>query len=98
MNTSQLATEISGSAEKVIALISQLTNIQLNMGSWTAGQVARHIIKSTGGLPDDATRPADRPADQHVAALAATFLNFTVKYNSLNLLYPKTYIMRKIPL
>jgi hypothetical protein len=93
MNTSQLATEISESAEKVIALISPLTNVQLNTipfeGSWTAGQVARHIIKSTRGLPDDITRPADRPADQHVAALAATFLNFNVKYNSPEFVVPE---------
>jgi len=99
MNTSELVTEISDSTEKIIALISPLTNIQLNLvpfeGSWTAGQVSRHIIKSTGGLPDDVTRSADRPADQHVAALAATFLNFDVKYNSPEFVVPEDIYYEK---
>lgn len=93
MDTSSLAEEIAENAEKFISLISPLTNKQLNTipfeGSWTAGQVARHIIKATDGLPDNVTKAPDRPADEQVPALAATFLNFNVKYTSPEFVVPE---------
>jgi hypothetical protein len=93
MKTSELATEISESAQKFMDLVSPLTYKQLNTipfeGSWTAGQVARHIIKATGALPDEVVRPANRPIDQHVDSLAATFLNFNVKFTSPEFVCPE---------
>jgi hypothetical protein len=51
-------------------------------GSWTAGQVAEHLIKSASGLPDRNTQVANRPANEWVQAIKDMFLDFTIKFEA----------------
>lgn len=51
-------------------------------GSWTPGQVAGHLIKAVGQLPDLRTAATSRPYDEHVAEMDALFLNFSIKMQS----------------
>lgn len=57
-------------------------------GSWTPGQVADHIIKATGGIPDRYTEEPQRPIDEKVAPMEAVFLDFVAKYKSPDFVVP----------
>lgn len=61
-------------------------------GSWTAGQVTRHIIKATSGfhkICDGNTKKLDGAIDEKVPVLKEIFLNFNTKYNSPEFIYPE---------
>lgn len=92
MNPKILSEEIRKTNEEFINLISELTNEELNTvpfaGSWTAGQVADHIIKSTGGIPDNATEQVDRPPDAQVEGIRRVFLDFSIKFKSPEFIIP----------
>jgi hypothetical protein len=87
-----LSEEIRKTHEEFISHISELTNEELNTipfaGSWTAGQVADHILKSTDGVPDNRTEQVSRPPDQQVEAIKTTFLDFTIKFQSPEFVIP----------
>ncbi len=89
-----LSEEIKKTLEEFISHISGLTNEELNTipfaGSWTAGQVADHILKSTDGIPDSRTDQVSRPPDQQVEAIKSTFLDFTIKFQSPEFIIPTT--------
>jgi hypothetical protein len=60
-------------------------------GSWTAGQVARHILKSASGVLDALNGPvkaADRDPAQHLKLLGDIFLNFDIKMKSPDFVLP----------
>jgi DinB superfamily len=65
------------------------------LGGWTAGQVAEHLLLSAGVVEIIAgrTETAHRPADEKADALAAIFLDFTIKLSSPDFILPakKTY-------
>src|SRR5690606_23068765 len=69
-------------------------NDQVNVvpfeGSWTAGQVAEHVLKSSGvaEILYGNVEPADRAPDQHVAPLREQFLNFGIKMQSPEFILP----------
>lgn len=69
--------------DEYISIFQKFTDDQVNEvpfeGSWTPGQVAEHIIKSTKRIPDRHTAPPERPIDAKVAAIEAVFLDFTKK-------------------
>jgi hypothetical protein len=75
--------------------LSPLSERQLNTipfpGSWSAGQVTRHIIKSNGsidqalGLPGNAT---ERCPDQRVQELKEIFLDFSIKFEAAPFITP----------
>ena len=73
--------------------LSAFDNEQLNRvpfeGSWTAGQVAEHIIKSVGGLPDNHTKGCERPYDEKVQAVKKLFLDFSIKFKSPDFIIPE---------
>jgi hypothetical protein len=60
-------------------------------GSWSAGQLTRHIIKSNGSinqaldLPGKAT---DRTPDQRVQELKDIFLDFSIKFDAAPFIRP----------
>ena len=92
METIKLAEEINETADTFINLISRFDNNQLNtipfQGSWTAGQVADHIIKATSGLPDERTRSVARPPDEQVEGIKSVFLDFSLKFQSPDFIVP----------
>ena len=58
---------------------------------WSAGQVAEHLLKSSGIVEVIAgkTEPSKRPADQMVAPIAGIFLDFTTKLPSPDFIIPE---------
>jgi hypothetical protein len=93
MDASLLAEEIRQSSDDFIALLFKFSDEQLNTipfaGSWTAGQVADHILKATDGIPDSQTMEPDRSPDLYVETLRSLFLDFTVKFESPEFIVPE---------
>lgn len=72
-------------------LTDQMINTIPFEGSWTAGQVLEHVIKSASGLPEVCGGPVthtDRPRDEKVAAIQKLFLDFSVKFQSPDFILP----------
>lgn len=92
MEAESLAEEIRQSADEFIGTLSKFNNAQLNtvpfQGSWTAGQVADHIIKATDGIPDTHTKASDRDPEAYVETLRSLFLDFTLKFESPGFIIP----------
>lgn len=57
-------------------------------GSWTPAQVATHIILATDGVPDDATRPADREPGSMLPAIRPWWEDLNQKFNAPEQLLP----------
>jgi DinB superfamily len=96
MNT-VLITSIKETMEELQKIFSSFTQQQIDKipfaGSWTAGQVTEHIIKSIGNLPEffnSNTVPTyDRPFDAHVSTLLHIFLDFNTKMQSPEFILPQ---------
>lgn len=76
--------------------VSLFTQSEVNQipfeGSWTAGQVARHIIKATSGLRQVCEANTQKLAanyDEKIPALQGIFLDFNTKYDSPDFIYPE---------
>lgn len=62
-------------------------------GSWTAGQVAEHILKSASGVLHGLTGPVKstgRNPEEHVAMLRELFLDFTTKMKGPDFVAPSS--------
>ncbi|NCD69263.1 DinB family protein [Mucilaginibacter agri] len=60
-------------------------------GSWTAGQVAEHVLKSCSGFAEvleGNVKPTDRDPEAYVPMLRETFLNFDIKMKSPEFILP----------
>jgi DinB superfamily len=60
-------------------------------GSWTAGQVAEHLLKSESGIPEvvsGATKPTERAIDEKLGAIESIFLDFEIKMKSPDFIIP----------
>jgi dihydrofolate reductase len=97
--------EIEITGKEFIQLISSFSQEQINQvpfeGSWTAGQVSEHVIKSVSGVAyaiRGKVKPADRPADQNIEPIRAVFLDFTIKMKSPEFIIPGNAPYRKEPL
>lgn len=92
-----LSTTIKDTMEELSRVFSSFTQQQIDVipfeGSWTAGQVAEHIIKSIGNMTEffnSNTAPTnDRPFDAHVATLQNIFLDFNTKMKSPEFILPE---------
>ena len=87
--------EINETFNELDKMLFSFSNEQLNIipfeGSWTAGQVAEHIIKSLTGLNgflNGPTEATNRNADEKVKALKDLFLNFDIKMKSPDFILP----------
>ncbi len=61
-------------------------------GSWTAGQLAKHLILANGGflqVINGTVAETDKPADLMVGQIKRDFLNLDVKYSSPKEIYPE---------
>lgn len=61
-------------------------------GSWTAGQLAKHLVMANGGFLQVINGPiaeTDKPADLMVGQIKNDFLNFNVKFDSPKEIYPE---------
>jgi len=92
----ELKIEITSTFGQLYQTLSLFTQGEINAipyeGSWTSGQVARHIIKSTSGLKqvcDNNTKKLASNPEEKVPALKQIFLDFSTKMNSPEFIYPE---------
>ena len=90
-----LLKEITETFSKLIHVFSKISNAQVDVvpfeGSWTAGQVAEHIVKAVSGMPEllnAQVEPANRPYDEQVEGLKKVFLDFNLKMKSPEFIVP----------
>jgi hypothetical protein len=93
MNKQDLINEIKSTFTSLRSILSKFSEEELNTapfnGSWTAGQVAEHIIKSIGGIPDSQTQATDRAYDEKIEPVRAMFLNMEMKFKTDPFLEPE---------
>lgn len=75
-------------SSELIQLLRSVNQEQFNktpfQGSWSAGQLGEHILKSYGAIEvlNGNTEKVDRPADEKVAGVKSLFLDFSIKMKS----------------
>lgn len=93
-NKDHLVMQARETCTALLEVLEQFTPDTFNQappqGGWTAGQVAEHLLLSAGVVETIAghTETPQRPAGQQVEAIAAIFLDFTVKLQSPDLIVP----------
>lgn len=89
----KLSADIGDTFQQLSKLLSGFGPETLNKvpfeGSWTAGQVAEHIIICGSAIPDSKTTAAERAFDEKEASVAELFLNPGIKFEADPLLQPK---------
>jgi len=81
-----LQTEWEGAAKELIELLSSFSQKQINSvpseGSWTAGQVAQHLVMSGSGFAEllgGLAKETERAPGEFVAIINSSFLDFSTK-------------------
>ncbi len=102
MDKNATLTEADKTFTELLQLISLIDEDKINIvpfeDSWTAGQVAQHIILSAGGfvqLLNGPVKDTARDPEQNVANLRAAFLNFNIKMKSPDFIIPPDKIYQK---
>lgn len=90
-----LVAEIASTKEMLLTALGSFTRQNINQvpfeGSWTAGQVGEHVLKSASGVLQTITgpvKPGGRDPEQNVKPLADAFLNFEIKFQSPDFIIP----------
>ncbi|SDD51040.1 DinB family protein [Pedobacter soli] len=88
--------EAEGTLSALENLFSNFSAKQVNevpfAGSWTAGQLANHLIMANGGFVEVINGPTtetSKPADIMVESIKNDFLNFNIKFDSPEFIYPE---------
>jgi len=88
--------EAEGTLSALENLLSAFNEKQVNEvpfpGSWTAGQLAEHLIMANGGFVEVINGPTtetSKPADIMIESIKKDFLNFNVKFDSPAFISPK---------
>jgi hypothetical protein len=93
LNKEQLKTDIHTTFATLRSLLDKFSEVQLNTipfeGSWTAGQVAEHIIICGSGIPDSKTEPTQRSPNDLIKPVSDLFLNFDIKFQADPALEPR---------
>ena len=91
----QLLDDLDQTERDFYSILAALTPAQLNTvpfeGSWTAGQVAEHILLSESGIPETVlgtTEETDRPVAQYVPVIESIFLDFAARYQAPEFIIP----------
>ena len=94
--------ELEAVTAELLEVLSTFDQAALNTipfaGSWTAAQVAEHILKSDQGVLKTLhgrVKPTERPPDAGLEGLKATFLNFTTKLKSPEFILPSPAAQNK---
>lgn len=98
----ELFNSINETVAELASLISSLDESEINAvpfkDSWTAGQLIRHITKSTNGMAKvmlAESKIAERDATEKVDHLKSTFLDFDQKFQSPEFNVPENEIYHK---
>lgn len=91
----QLVKEIEDTYTKLLETLSLIPGSQIDTipfeGSWTAGQLAEHLIRagfSAGDFFRKNVEPSQRPPDAAVEQIKSIFLNFDTKLESADFIAP----------
>jgi hypothetical protein len=100
-----LETEISKTFDDLITEFSSIPEEAIDIvpfeGSWTAAQLAEHVLKAVTGIPqllNGGTEPTNRPADQKVEILRSIFLDFSTKMQAPESVRPSAAAQEKASL
>lgn len=95
-NKSDLFTAIDEAVAELVNLMSYLDEKQINSipyeDSWTAGQLLRHVTKSTNGMAKAMlveSKPAVRDPGENILQLKKVFLDFSSKMRSPDFILPE---------
>lgn len=90
-----LSAELLTTKKNLLLVLDSFNQDNINIvpfeGSWMAGQVARHVLKSASGVSAALNGPAktaDRDPAQHLKLLGDIFLNFDIKMKSPDFVLP----------
>ena len=102
LDQNELSAAIDEVVLQMLKLMSSLDENEINIvpykNSWTAGQLFRHVTKSTNGIAKAMRKdaiPAERDADERVPELKKTFLDFSIKMKSPDFIVPEAGIYEK---
>lgn len=86
MTKKQLLAELDATLSELLQLVASIDDDRLNAvpfpGSWTAGQVARHLVLSNGGFLKILSGPVKdttRPFNAGVETIRRTLLDFSAR-------------------
>ena len=86
---------IDDTTRELLDAIAQFSDDQFNkvpfVGSWTAGQVAEHLLKAESGIPvlwGGKNKRTERAVDEYVATIRSIFLDYTTKLRSPEFIVP----------
>jgi hypothetical protein len=96
MNTQHAKEELDQTFGELYQVLSKIAEADINRipfeGSWTAGQVAQHIILSAGGFVEMLNGPVEdtqRDPEANVAEIRHIFLDFGTKMQSPEFVVPE---------
>jgi len=105
----RLAEQITDVKRDLLAMLNSFSQENINQkpfdGSWTAGQVAEHVLKSASGVLGaltGLTKSPDRDPEQFVKRISNAFMNFDVKMKSTDFILPseetkdKNYLLKAL--
>ncbi|MBB5394743.1 DinB family protein [Mucilaginibacter sp. AK015] len=102
MNIEQANIETAQTFDELLAGLSSITDEQANTvpfaGSWTAAQVAQHVILSAGSFVELLNGPVtdtNRDPEAGVEQLKSIFLDFDTKLKSPDFIIPEDKIYQK---
>ena len=82
-------TELDATATKLLEVLKAFTAEEFKQipfpGSWSAAQVAEHLLKSASGIPavlSGKSKPAERDPEEKVKIIESIFLDFNTKMKS----------------
>jgi len=106
METKEMLITLDHTFHGLLRLITTFDQEQVNIspfkGSWTAGQLAEHLIKANGGFVEVLNGPVQdtqREPDAKVAEIKGIFLNFETKLEAPafiippDIYYEKAYLL-----
>jgi hypothetical protein len=94
MDPKELLHDFSTATGELIDLLSSLKPAELNVvpfeGSWTAGQLGDHLLKSYGvaEILNGKTKSTNRPVDEKIIPVKEAFLNFDIKFKAPDFIVP----------
>lgn len=99
----QLTTQLKQTANGFLEALSAFSDDEFNAvpfaGSWTPGQVAKHILLSVDGMLSLTTGPTqstDRDWKQNAAQIISIFLNFDIKLQGPEFVQPDAAPKNKV--
>lgn len=105
MDQKILLSQIDETSEELLQVLDsfeqELINIVPSEGSWTAGQLAQHLVMSGSGFVEminGEVKETGRKPDEQVETIKNTFLNFNIKMKSPDFIVPPSATYNKMHL